>query len=48
LRGFRLTSRRTRPLPDGRRYLPPPLSGSNGSLDRRMRIETALTFRRAR
>lgn len=48
LRGFRLTSRRTRPLPDGRRYLPPPLSGSNGSLDRRMRIETALTFRRDR
>jgi hypothetical protein len=43
--GFRLTSRRTRSLPDGRRYLPPPMSGSTESLDRRMRTETALTFR---
>jgi hypothetical protein len=46
MHAFRLTSRRTRPLPDGRRYLPPPLSGSNQSLDHRMRAETALTFRR--
>lgn len=47
LHGFRLTSRRTRPLQDARRYLPPPLSGSTQSLDRRMRVETALTFKRA-
>lgn len=44
--GFRVTSRRTRPLPDGRRYLPPPMSGPSTTLDRRMRAETALTFRR--
>lgn len=46
LHGFRLTSRRTRVLPAGRRYLPPPLNDSAQSLDRRMRAETALTFRR--
>jgi DNA modification methylase len=45
--GFRLTSRRSRPLPNGRRYLPPPLASSSQSLDRRMRSETALAFRRA-
>jgi hypothetical protein len=46
--GFRLTSRRNRPLPEGRRYLPPPVSGSTTTLDRRMRIETALTFKSQR
>lgn len=44
--GFRLTSRRKRPLPPGRRYLPPPLASAKGALDRRMRSETALTFSR--
>lgn len=44
--GFRLTSRRKRLLPPERRYLPPPLAGAKGSLDRRMRSETALTFSR--
>jgi hypothetical protein len=44
--GFRLTSRRKRFLPPGRRYLPPPLAGAKRSLDRRMRSETALTFSR--
>lgn len=42
--GFRLTSRRSRSLPGSRRYLPPPLAGSNGDLHKRMRRETALTF----
>jgi adenine-specific DNA methylase len=43
-RGFRVTSRRVRELPASRRYLPPPLAGSDGHLHRRMRAETAVTF----
>lgn len=43
--GFRLTSRRNRPLPEARRYLPPPISGSTTNLDHRIRTETALTFK---
>jgi DNA modification methylase len=46
--GFWLTSRRRRTLPDARRYLPPPMASSNKPLDRRVRLETALTFRRSR
>jgi SAM-dependent methyltransferase len=44
--GFRLTSRRMRDLPADRRYLPPPLNDTAQSLNRRMRTEAALTFRR--
>jgi hypothetical protein len=47
LAGFRLKERRTRVLPDNRRYLPPParLRGSGG-LDNRIRREVILVFRK--
>ena len=44
--GLRRTGRHDRPLSEGRRYLPPPMNGSKESLDRRMRSETCLIFRR--
>lgn len=44
LTGMTLDATRERILPDQHRYLPPP--GSNGSLNKRMRTETVLEFRR--
>ncbi len=43
LHGLRLVTRNARPLPAGRRYLPPPGPG-DGTLDRRMRREWCLSF----
>lgn len=45
--GLQLVSRRTRRLPDNRRYLPPP-AGGKANLDSRMSREVILTFKRAR
>lgn len=45
--GFGLESKFTRPLLTDRRYLPPP-TASSGTLDKRMREEECLTFRRRR
>ena len=36
-----------RSLPRGRRYLPPPSVGGSNSLDRRMKVEHRLTFRKS-
>ena len=44
--GLRRTGTHARALSEGRRYLPPPMNGSKESLDRRMRSETCLIFRR--
>lgn len=43
--GLRLTSRRERPLPPSRRYLPPPRQDAGPQLERRMRTEVILRFR---
>ena len=43
--GLRQISRRTRVLPDNRRYLPPPSVGRN-HIRRRIRTEVVLTFRK--
>lgn len=45
--GLRCTAREQRELPASRRYLPPPSKGGSGALDRRMKTESYLTFRRA-
>ena len=46
--GLRRTARRSRKLPANRRYLPPPLTQStSAALDRRMRREVVLTFKKA-
>lgn len=43
--GFRITAKTTRPLPENRRYLPPPTAGNTaGDLQRRMREEVILRF----
>jgi CheY-like chemotaxis protein len=42
--GLRLRQRQTRALPPNKRYLPPPSSGSDRSLESRMRREVILTF----
>lgn len=45
--GFNLQERRTRVLPDNRRYLPPPARrGGLGKLDSRMRREVILVFKK--
>jgi hypothetical protein len=47
--GFRIEASRRRPLPENRRYLPPPETKSSGAaLQRRMREEVILTLRKAR
>src|SRR5207302_3139805 len=47
--GLRLLKRKSRKLPENRRYLPPPGSASAGlALERRMRKEIILTFRKER
>jgi DNA modification methylase len=43
--GLRRTSRRERPLPPSRRYLPPPGRASGRQLEQRMRTEVILRFR---
>jgi hypothetical protein len=43
--GLRRTSRRERPLPPSRRYLPPPGHTSGRQLEQRMRTEVILRFR---
>lgn len=46
--GLRLVSRRSRALPENRRYLPPPSrKGGASSLNSRMRREVVLTFRKS-
>jgi SAM-dependent methyltransferase len=45
--GLRRTSRRERPLPPSRRYLPPPARTSGRQLEQRMRTEVILRFRLA-
>jgi SAM-dependent methyltransferase len=45
--GLKLEVSRERDLPPNRRYLPPPTSEGSSSLQKRMRTETVLTFRRA-
>jgi hypothetical protein len=45
--GLRRTSRRERPLPPSRRYLPPPGRTSGQRLEQRMRTEVILRFRPA-
>jgi DNA modification methylase len=43
--GFRLVAKNTRPLPENRRYLPPPTAGSiTSDLQRRMQEEVILRF----
>jgi DNA modification methylase len=42
--GFKLVRKRDRALCTSSRYLPPPSSSGSGSLSRRMRTETLLTF----
>jgi hypothetical protein len=43
--GFETVSSRRRPLPENRRYLPPPeSSGAGNQLEKRMREEVILTF----
>lgn len=44
--GFDLIEQHERDLPPSRRYLPPPAKMDNSMLERRMRTETVLTFRR--
>ncbi len=44
--GLNLTEQRERELPPSRRYLPPPAEIDNSMLEKRMRTETVLTFRR--
>ncbi len=47
--GFRVEASRRRPLPENRRYLPPPETKSSGAaLQKRMREEVILTLRKAR
>lgn len=47
--GFRIEASRRRPLPENRRYLPPPETKSSGAaLQKRMREEVILTLRKAR
>lgn len=41
---LRLVDRRSRTIPAKHRYLPPPMAGKDGALDRRMRTETVLSF----
>ena len=41
---LQLVDRRSRTIPARHRYLPPPMRGKNGALDRRMRTETVLSF----
>lgn len=46
--GFRIEASRRRPLPENRRYLPPPETESSGAaLQKRMREEVILTLRKA-
>jgi len=46
--GFRIEASRRRPLPENRRYLPPPETKSSGAaLQKRMREEVILTLRKA-
>lgn len=45
--GLVLRDLRRRPIPDNRRYLPPPSSASGKDLQRRMRTEVVLTFTKA-
>ena len=42
---LQLLGRRSRTIPARHRYLPPPMVGKDGALDRRMRTETVLSFR---
>lgn len=42
--GFQLVSVRKRPLPENRRYLPPPAKGVGNALRKRMREEVILSF----
>lgn len=42
--GLQLVDRRSRTIPARHRYLPPPIVGKDGALDRRMRTETVLSF----
>lgn len=44
--GFRLVSRAEREIPPSSRYLPPP-GGADSSLDKRMRTEVVMKFRRS-
>jgi DNA modification methylase len=44
--GLKLVQRHTRLLPANRRYLPPPARGSRAPLDRRIRREVILKFRK--
>ncbi len=44
--GLRLESWSERELPPNRRYLPPPSSGESSNLEKRMRTETVLKFKR--
>lgn len=44
--GLELQDKAERPLPPSRRYLPPPTSEESTGLNRRMRTETVLTFRK--
>jgi len=44
--GFRLVTWRERELPSAHRYLPPPTDANISDLEKRMRTETVLTFRR--
>lgn len=45
--GFRIVSRRRRPLPENRRYLPPPQTASSGAaMQKRMREEVVLTMQK--
>ncbi len=47
--GFHVSASRRRPLPENRRYLPPPETKSSGAaLQKRMREEVILTLRKAR
>jgi hypothetical protein len=44
--GLRCMEREQRELPASRRYLPPPNNGGSGALDRRMKTESYMTFRK--
>jgi hypothetical protein len=44
--GLEPVDRSRRSLPRGSRYLPPPSAGGSNSLDRRMKVEHRLTFRK--
>lgn len=45
-KGFEMTERSTREIPQNRRYLPPPNSTGNRPLDRRMHTEVILSYRK--